>query len=150
MLNCLRTERMSCCGGGSSMASRCTRNVEMDCGSSLFFCLLRANSLRSASACCSCCSCCSHYSRQHPLPPAERTAQTPPMSSASTRRSACSCRRVHLWLACAAAVPVLLTAASGTVYRLARTAGAEKANVKWLMHVHTVRCHCCSLRSLHE
>lgn len=49
-----------------------------------------------------------------------------------------SCRRIHFWIATVAALPILLTAATGVAYRLARTSGASKDDVKWLIHLHTL------------
>ena len=60
-------------------------------------------------------------------------------SSSSVSARGCSLRRVHLWLAWAAAAPLLLSAATGTAYRLARSSGAEKESVRWLMDLHTLR-----------
>lgn len=61
-------------------------------------------------------------------------------SSSSTRSSSssCSARRVHLWCAWITALPLLLSVSSGMAYRICRTLGAEKLQVRWLLRVHTL------------
>ena len=47
-------------------------------------------------------------------------------------------RRLHTYVAYVLAIPLFLTILTGIAYRLLRTAGAEKENVKWLMTVHNM------------
>ena len=52
-----------------------------------------------------------------------------------------SLRRLHLYAAWLGALPVMLSAASGMAYRLARSAGVEKVSIRWMLRVHTVSSH---------
>ena len=65
---------------------------------------------------------------------------TPPRLSQVIQRANPTARQLHKVVAVAAAPPVLLTVASGLLYRIMRRVfGFEKTRVSWIFSVHTMR-----------